>query len=107
MKNGCWQQGKFGEKSTMSAQGKALEISTQGTDIKDACKYSEPTTQGCWYDSVVEKSSKYWKKWRHILKSYNWSDRIIEKTGMEHELGVKNDESQNPENILKYSQSHW
>jgi hypothetical protein len=26
---------------------------------------------------------------------------------MEHELGVKNDESQNPENILKYSQSHW
>jgi hypothetical protein len=26
---------------------------------------------------------------------------------MEHEFGVKNDESQNPENILKYSQSHW
>jgi hypothetical protein len=42
MKNGCWQQRKYGEKSTMSSQGKALQISRQGNDIKDACSIQNP-----------------------------------------------------------------
>jgi hypothetical protein len=33
---------KYGEKSTMSAQGKALEISRQGSDIKDAWNIQNP-----------------------------------------------------------------
>jgi hypothetical protein len=32
----------YEEKSTMSSQGKALEISRQGTDIKDACSIQNP-----------------------------------------------------------------
>jgi hypothetical protein len=35
-------QRKYGEKSIMSAQGKALEISRQGTDIKDVCSIQNP-----------------------------------------------------------------
>jgi hypothetical protein len=33
---------KYEEKSTIFAQGKALEISRQGTDIKDTCSMQNP-----------------------------------------------------------------